>query len=61
MDVRAAVGSFDIFDDTLPVLPVLEPGKCVMEVKFTEFLPQGVREILPDRSSEFTAVSKPNV
>ncbi|MBQ9747270.1 MAG: polyphosphate polymerase domain-containing protein [Clostridia bacterium] len=58
MDVRAAIGSFDIFDPTLPVLPVLEPGKCVMEVKFTEFLPQVVREILPDRASEFTAVSK---
>ena len=58
MDVRAAVGSFDIFDATLPTLPVLEPGKCVMEVKFTEFLPQALREVLPDRASEFTAVSK---
>ncbi len=58
MDVRAAVGSYDIFDDTLPTLPVLEPGKCVMEVKFTEFLPQGLRSLLPDRASEFTAVSK---
>ncbi len=58
MDVRAAVGSFDIFDKTLPALPVLEPGKCVMEVKFTEFLPQFVRDVLPDRASEFTAVSK---
>lgn len=58
MDVRAAVGSFDIFDPTLPELPVLEPGKCVMEVKFTEFIPNFVREILPDRASEFTAVSK---
>lgn len=58
MDVRAAVGSYDIFDKTLPALPVLEPGKCVMEVKFTEFLPQFVRDILPDRASEFTAVSK---
>lgn len=58
MDVRAAVGSFDIFDPTLPTLPVLEPGKCVMEVKFTEFLPQVLREVLPDRASEFTAVSK---
>ena len=57
-DVRAAVGSFDIFDDTLPALPVLEPGKCVMEVKYTEFLPRFVREVLPDRASEFTAVSK---
>ena len=58
MDVRAAIGSYDIFDSTLPALSVLEPGKCVMEVKFTEFLPQFVREILPDRASEFTAVSK---
>lgn len=58
MDVRAAIGSYDIFDDTLPALPVLEDGKCVMEVKFTEFLPQFVREVLPDRASEFTAVSK---
>lgn len=57
-DVRAAVGSFDIFDDTLPALPVLEPGKCVMEVKYTEFLPRFVRDVLPDRASEFTAVSK---
>lgn len=58
MDVRAAVGSYDIFDPTLPGLAVLEPGKCVMEVKFTQFIPNFVREILPDRGSEFTAVSK---
>ena len=58
MDVRAAVGSYDIFDATLPAIPVLEPGKCVMEVKYTEFLPRIVRDVLPDRASEFTAVSK---
>ena len=50
MDVRAAVGNFDIFDETLPALTVLEPGKCVMEVKFTEFLPRIVRDILPDKA-----------
>lgn len=38
-DVRAAVGSYDIFDSTLPALSVLEPGKLIMEVKFTEMLP----------------------
>ena len=32
-DVRAAVGSYDIFDSTLPALSVLEPGKLIMEVK----------------------------
>ncbi len=58
MDVRAAVGSFDIFDETLPTIPVLEPGKLVMEVKYTEFLPKFIRDVLPDRASEFLAVSK---
>ena len=54
----AAIGSFDIFDPTLPTLPVLKPGKLVMEVKFTEMLPQIVRDILPPHAAEFTAVSK---
>lgn len=57
-EVRAAIGSFDIFDATLPTLSVLEPGKLVMEVKFTELLPQVVRNVLPPQGQEFTAVSK---
>lgn len=58
MDVRAAVGSYDIFDSTLPALSVLEPGKLVLEVKFTQMLPQILRDVLPPSSAEFTAVSK---
>ena len=57
-DVRAAVGGYDIFDSTLPTLPVLEQGKTVMEVKFTEMLPQIVRNLLLPNAQEFTAVSK---
>ena len=49
---------YRIFDRTLPTLPVLEPGKLVMEVKFTEFLPQIVRDILPGKAQEITAASK---
>lgn len=56
--VRAAVLDNDIFDDNLPALEVLPPGKMILEVKFTEFLPQIVREIMPPAASEFTAVSK---
>ena len=37
---------------------MLEPGKLVMEVKYTEFLPQIVRNLVPQSASEFTAVSK---
>mgnify|MGYP000739097217 CR=1 FL=1 len=47
-----------IFDSTLPALSVLEPGKLIMEVKFTEMLPQIVRDILQPHAAEFTAVSK---
>lgn len=57
-EVRAAVGGWDIFDPSLPALRVLEPGKLVMEVKFTELLPQIVRELIPPDAAEFTAVSK---
>lgn len=57
-NVRAAVGSYDIFDPGLPTLPLLEPGKLVMEVKYTQFLPQIVRNILPSRGQEAVAVSK---
>ena len=37
---------------------VLEPGKLVMEVKFTEFCPQLVRDMVPPGAAELTAVSK---
>ena len=37
---------------------VLEPGKLVMEVKFTELLPGLVRQLLPPKAAEFTALSK---
>lgn len=57
-DVRAAVGGYDIFDSTLPTLPVLEQGKTIMEVKFTEMLPQIVKDLLLPNAQEFTAVSK---
>ncbi len=57
-DVRAAVGGYDIFAPTLPALSVLEPDKLVLEVKFTEFIPSVIRELLPADGQEFTAVSK---
>ena len=57
-NVRAAVGSFDIFDPSLPCLSVIDPRRLVMEVKFTEFLPKFVQDILPPPRAELTAVSK---
>ncbi len=56
--VRAAVGSFDIFDDSLSVLPALPPDKLIMEVKYTEFLPMLVKSMVPPSASEMVAASK---
>lgn len=56
--VRAALGSFDIFDTGLPTLPAIEPGKLVLEVKYTAFLPQVVKSLLPLNGQELSAFSK---
>jgi len=57
-DVRASSLNLSIFDPALPTSSVLEPGKLVLEVKFTEFLPNLIREALPAEAAELSAVSK---
>ena len=57
-NVRAAVGGWDLFDPKLPTLPVLDPGTLVLEVKFTEFLPEVLRQLRPRKAQEWSAVSK---
>ncbi len=58
MDVRAGMLNYDIFDKKLPTISCLQPGMLVMEVKYTEFLPQIIRNILPPEQSEYMAMSK---
>ncbi len=57
-EVAAAMGGFDIFDNTLPKLPAQDPDKLVLEVKYTEFLPSVIRKLLPVNGQEFVAFSK---
>jgi len=57
-NVRSSILSFDIFDQKLPSFEVLETGKLVMEVKYTQFLPNAIRELFPSDSLEFLALSK---
>ena len=56
--VRASAPMPDLFSRRLPSHWVLEPGKLVMEVKYTEFLPGLVKRVLPPRAAEMSAVSK---
>lgn len=57
-DVRAGILGYDIFDPNLPTLAALEENTVVLEVKFTEFIPEIVRKVLPSDGGEFSAISK---
>lgn len=56
--VRAAVGSFRIFDPELPTLPAQDPEYLILEVKYTEFLPRLIQKLLPSPNQDFLAFSK---
>lgn len=58
MHVRAGIGSFDIFDRQIPAINTMKADRLIMEVKFTECLPQVVKNILSQESGEYTAASK---
>jgi len=57
-NIRAGVEGFDLFNSEMPMIEVLDPGMLVMEVKFTEFLPNIIRELLPHGATDYAAVSK---
>ena len=57
-NVRAISPWFDFFDDNIASQYVLDSGKLVMEVKFTEFLPEIVKDALGGQRVEMSAVSK---
>lgn len=57
-DVRSAYPGFAVTEKDIPFQYVLDPGKLIMEVKFTEFLPNLVKDVLPARALELSAISK---
>lgn len=57
-DVGACGDFCRLFEPRLPLSYVLEPGKVAMEVKFTECLPNLIRQILPTGNEEYVALSK---
>lgn len=56
--VRSAWGDFDIFDTGLPSYEVLEEEMLIMEVKYTEVLPDYVRKIIESKHAIQEAASK---
>lgn len=58
LHVRAAVAGYDIFDPSLPSLEALDADRLIMEVKYTDYLPQMIRNLLPPEYGEYTQASK---
>jgi len=58
MNVRAGLKGFDIFDPEMPTIEALDPGMLIFEVKYTEFLPNIVRRLLPAGKADYLALSK---
>ncbi|HMZ67374.1 MAG TPA: polyphosphate polymerase domain-containing protein [Leptospiraceae bacterium] len=57
-NIRAGIDGFDIFDKDIPTIETMDPGTLVMEVKYTEFLPNIVRDILASSSALYVESSK---
>ena len=56
--VRSAWMNYDIFDKDLPTYEVFEPETLIMEVKFTQMLPEYVRRIVIPMRAQQVAASK---
>ena len=57
-NVRAGAFTYDLFDPNLPMTEILEPDTLVLEVKFTEMIPEVIKELLPLDGQQFSAISK---
>lgn len=56
--IVATESSYDIFDKTLQMNPILDPANVVLEVKYNGFLLSYIKELIKDVSSTSTSVSK---
>lgn len=57
-DVAASVGELDMFSSRFETRHVLEPGVMVLEVKYDDYLPDAVFQILRTAMTERCAISK---
>ena len=57
-DVRTGLYATDLFSKALPTFPVGEPGVLLLEVKYDEFLPDVVRDLIQTNTRRTAAFSK---
>lgn len=57
-DVRSGLYSRDLFNLELPTLSVTKRGQIILEVKFDNFLPEAIRDVLQTNERQNAAISK---
>lgn len=57
-NIRASVDNLDLFYPDLAMMETLETGFLIMEIKYTEFLPNMIRKILPTSAVDYSSISK---
>ena len=58
LNIRAGMEALDIFTNKMAMVEVLEANYLIMEVKYTNFLPTIIRDILPAQSGTYSSLSK---
>jgi len=56
--IRTGLNSINMFDDNLPTIETIDNKYIVLEVKFDEFLPQIIRDIIQVKERRATSISK---
>ena len=56
--IRAGISSFDIFDPNVPTVPAIEDDRLVLEVKYDEYLPVYIAQMMRQLSRWQTTQSK---
>ena len=57
-EISASVNDYDMFSEYYEVQKVLEPGIMVLEVKFDDYLPDMIFQILKTAMTNKCAISK---
>ena len=57
-NLREAVLVGSLFDENLPVFHVMDAQELIMEVKYTAFLPEFIRDVLTTQEAVHVAASK---
>lgn len=56
--LHSSMYNFDIFDPDLPLISPMDDGRTILEVKYDNYLPDYIRELLGTTVGESSAISK---